>query len=161
MVILVYMWFKDDGGVDIKGLVMVQDCEGSVEFVVFDYGVYILIDGNIGKLMGMCVYKLIMLMKEIDVLMFYLYKVVMSGQMFKLVEIKWYKIDDVGKEKEYFNMKFDNVKIVVVNLVMYDIKNLDYEKYNYFENVEFCYEMIMWLYKDGNIIYKDIWNEWF
>lgn len=81
--------------------------------------------------------------------------------MFKLVEIKWYKIDDVGKEKEYFNMKFDNVKIVVVNLVMYDIKNLDYEKYNYFENVEFCYEMIMWLYKDGNIIYKDIWNEWF
>jgi type VI secretion system secreted protein Hcp len=84
---------------------------------------------------------------------------VTSGQTLKSVEIKWYKIDDAGKEKEYFNTKLDNVKIVAVNPVMHDIKNPDYEKHNHLENVELRYETITWSYKDGNIIHKDTWTE--
>jgi type VI secretion system secreted protein Hcp len=89
----------------------------------------------------------------------YLYKAVTSGQTLKSAEIKWYKIDDAGKEKEYFNTKLENVKIVAVRPKMLDIKDPDYEKHNHLEEVELRYETITWSYKDGNIIHKDTWNE--
>lgn len=75
------------------------------------------------------------------------------------IEIKWYKIDDAGKEKEYFNTKLDNVKVVAVKPKMLDIKNPAYEKHNHLEDVELRYEKITWSYKDGNIIHADSWNE--
>jgi type VI secretion system secreted protein Hcp len=89
----------------------------------------------------------------------YLYKAVTSGQTLKSIEIKWYKIDDAGKEKEYFNTKLDNVKVVAVNPKMLDIKNPAFEKHNHLEDVELRYEKITWSYKDGNIIHADSWNE--
>jgi type VI secretion system secreted protein Hcp len=159
MAIPAYMWVKDDGGADIKGSVTVQGREGSVELVAFDHGVNIPTDGNTGKLTGTRVHKPVKLTKETDASTPYLYKAVTSGQTLKSVEIKWYRIDDAGKEKEYFNTKLDNVKIVAVNPKMLDIKNPDYEKHNHLEDVELRYETITWSYKDGNIIHKDTWNE--
>ena len=114
MAIPAYAWFKDDGGADIKGSVTVQDREGSVEIVALDHGVHIPTDGNTGKLTGTRVHAPITFTKETDASTPYLYKAVTSGQTLKSVEIKWYKIDDAGKEKEYFNTKLDNVKIVGV-----------------------------------------------
>lgn len=84
---------------------------------------------------------------------------VTSGQTLKSAEIKWYKIDDASKEKEYFNTGLENVKVVAVSPKMLDIKIPDYEKHNYLEEVKLRYETITWLYKDRNIIHKDTWNE--
>jgi type VI secretion system (T6SS) effector Hcp len=70
------------------------------------------------------------------------------------VEIRWYRIDDAGKEKEYFN-----TRLVAVKPKMHDIKNPDYEYHNHLEDVELRYETITWSYKDGNIIHRDTWNE--
>jgi type VI secretion system secreted protein Hcp len=131
MAIPAYMWIKDDGGADVKGSVTVQGREGSVEVVALDHGVSIPTDSNTGKLTG----------------------------TLKSIEIKWYKIDDAGKEKEYFNTRLDNVKVVAVKPKMLDIKNPAYEKHNHLEDVELRYEKITWSYKDGNIIHADSWNE--
>ncbi len=116
-------------------------------------------DGNTGKLTGTRVHAPITLTKETDSSTPYLYKAVTSGQTLKSVEIKWYKIDDAGKEKEYFNTKLDNVKVVAVRPKMLDIKNPAFEKHNHLEEVELRYEQITWSFKDGNIIHKDTWNE--
>ena len=97
--------------------------------------------------------------KETDASTPYLYKAVTSGQTLKSIEIKWYKIDDSGKEKEYFNTRLDNVKVVGVTPKMLDIKNPAFEKHNHLEDVELRYEKITWSYKDGNIIHADSWTE--
>jgi len=159
MAIPAYMWIKDDGGADIKGSVTVQGREGSVEVVALDHGVSIPTDSNTGKLTGTRVHRPINFTKETDASTPYLYKAVTSGQTLKSIEIKWYKIDDAGKEKEYFNTKLDNVKVVAVNPKMLDIKNPAFEKHNHLEDVELRYEKITWSYKDGNIIHADSWNE--
>jgi type VI secretion system secreted protein Hcp len=153
------MWLKDDGGADINGSVTVSGRENSVEVVAFDHSVYIPTDNNTGKLTGTRTHKAITLTKEVDASTPYLYKAVTSGQTLKSVEIKWYTIDDAGKEKEYFNTKLDNVKVVAVRPKMLDIKNPAYEKHNHLEDVELRYETITWTYKDGNIIHQDTWNE--
>lgn len=159
MAIPAYMWIKDDGGADIKGSVTVQGREGSVEIIALDHGVSIPTDSNTGKLTGTRIHRPITFCKETDASTPYLYKAVASGQTLKSVEIKWYRIDDSGKEKEYFNTKLDNVKVVAVKAKMLDIKNPSYERHNHLEDVELRYETITWSYKDGNIIHKDTWNE--
>ncbi|MGO4154881.1 Hcp family type VI secretion system effector [Cupriavidus sp. YAF13] len=159
MAIPAYMWIKDDGGADIKGSVTVNSREGSVEVVAFDHGVSIPTDSNTGKLTGTRVHRPVVFTKETDASTPYLYKAVTSGQTLKSVEIKWYKIDDAGKEKEYFNTKLENVKVVGVTPKMLDIKNPAFEKHNHLEDIELRYEKITWSYKDGNIIHTDSWNE--
>jgi len=159
MAIPAYMWIKDDGGADVKGSVTVQGREGSVEIVAFNHGVSIPTDANTGKLTGTRVHRPIRLTKETDAATAYLYKAVTSGQTLKSVEIKWYKIDDAGKEKEYFNTKLDNVKVVAVEPKMLDIKNPAFDKHNHLEDIELRYEKITWSYKDGNIIHTDTWTE--
>ncbi|AJG21849.1 Hcp family type VI secretion system effector [Cupriavidus basilensis] len=159
MAIPAYMWIKDDGGADIKGSVTVNGREGSVEVVAFDHAVSIPTDSNTGKLTGTRVHKPVVFTKETDASTPYLYKAVTSGQTLKSVEIKWYKIDDAGKEKEYFNTKLENVKVVGVTPKMLDIKNPAFEKHNHLEDIELRYEKITWSYKDGNIIHADSWNE--
>ncbi len=159
MAIPAYMWIKDDGGADIKGSVRIQGREGSVEVVEFDHAIEIPTDGNTGKLTGTRVHKPLTFVKEFDAASPYLYKAVTSGQTLKSVELKWYQIDDAGNEKEYFNMKLDNVKVVSVAPVMHNIKDPAREKYNHLEKVALRYEKITWAYKDGNIIHSDSWNE--
>ena len=159
MAIPAYMWLKDDGGAAIKGSVDVNGREDSVEIVEFQHNVRIPTDANTGKLTGNRVHEPIVLFKEYDASSPYLYKAVTTGQTLKAVEIKWYQIDDAGQEKEYFNTKLDNVKVVGVAPVMHNIKDPTRERYNHLERVELRYEKITWTYKDGNIIHSDSWNE--
>ncbi len=159
MAIPAYMWIKDDGGADIKGSVRIQGREGSVEVIEFNHAIEIPTDGNTGKLTGARIHKPLTFVKEFDAATPYLYKAVTSGQTLKSIELKWYQIDDAGNEKEYFNMTLDNVKVVSVAPVMYNIKDPTREKYNHLEAISLRYEKITWAYKDGNIIHSDSWNE--
>lgn len=159
MAIPAYMWIKDDGDADIKGSVTVQGREGSVEVLEFDHGVNIPTDGNTGKLTGTRIHTPMTFVKEFDAASPYLYKAVTSGQSLKGIEIRWYKIDDAGVEKEYFNMQLANVKVVSVKPRMFNIKDPQKEHYNHLEEVQLRYEKITWAYKDGNIIHSDSWVE--
>lgn len=96
MVISGNMWIYDDGGVLIKGGCDVVDREFSIEFKGFYYNFFIFIDNVIGKFIGICQYLLMIIVKEFDYFSLYFYKVVVIGQNLKFVEIKWYKISDVG-----------------------------------------------------------------
>ncbi|MDF7675595.1 Hcp family type VI secretion system effector [Neisseriaceae bacterium ESL0693] len=159
MAIPAYLWIKDDGGSDVKGSVTVQEREGSVEVLAFDHEVYIPTDGNTGKLTGTRVHKPVSFVKEYDASSPYLYKAVTNGQNLKSLEFKWYRIDDAGQEKEYFNTLLENVKVVAVRPKMHNIKELSKERYNHLEEVELRYEKITWSYKDGNIVHSDSWVE--
>ncbi|WP_329911739.1 Hcp family type VI secretion system effector [Serratia quinivorans] len=159
MAIPVYLWLKDDGGADIKGSVNVKDREGSIEVVAQEHCVYIPTDNNTGKLTGARIHQPFLFTKEIDSSSPYLYKAVTTGQTLKSAEFKWYRINDAGQEVEYFNTKLENVKIVKVVPVMYDIKDASKEKHGHLETIALRYEKIIWTYKDGNIIHSDAWNE--
>jgi len=159
MPIPIYLWLKDDGGADIKGSVNVNGREGSIEVVGQDHDVYIPTDNNSGKLTGTRIHAPFVFTKEIDASSPYLYKAVTTGQTLKVAEFKWYRIDDAGKEVEYFNIMLDNVKVVKVSPKMHDVKDPAKERHSHREVVELRYERITWAFNDGNIIHSDSWNE--
>lgn len=69
--------------------------------------------------------------------------------------LKMYRINEVGLEVEYFNIVMVNIKIMVIILNLYLVGMISI----YFEDIDFCYEMIIWIYIEGNIMYCDLWND--
>lgn len=159
MAIPVYLWLTDDGGAELKGSVNVQQREGSIEVVAQDHSLYIPTDNNTGKLTGARIHAPFTFSKEIDASSPYLYKAVSTGQTLQSAEFKWYRIDDAGQEVEYFNTLLEGVKVVKVAPKMHDIKDPAREKHNHLEEIELRYEKITWIFKDGNLIHSDAWNE--
>ena len=159
MAIPAYLWLKDDGGADIKGAVDVRDREGSIEILGFGHGLYLPTDNNTGKNTGTRVHSPLVFEKEFDSSSPYLYKAVATGQTLNSAEFKWYKINDAGREVEYFNMLLVNVKIVSICPLMHDVKNHSTEKHNHLESISLRYEKITWKHCDGNIIFSDSWSD--
>ncbi|MFD1554477.1 Hcp family type VI secretion system effector [Paraburkholderia silviterrae] len=159
MPIPAYMWLKDDGGADIKGSVTVQSREGSIEVIGFGHGVNLPVDSKTGDITGSRNHSPMHIEKEFDASSPYLYKAVATGQSLKSAELKWYRINDAGKEEEYFIMLLESVKVVGVNPGMANTKLAGMSQLNHVESIGLMYERITWHYKDGNIKFTDSWNE--
>jgi type VI secretion system secreted protein Hcp len=158
MAIPAYMWLKDDGGADIKGSSRVQGREGSVEVKGFSHGLNLPVDNHSGKVTGQRMHSPMLIEKEFDSVSPYLYKAVAKGQTLKSAELKWYRINDAGKEEVYFTMLMEGVKVVGVNPNMANM-NSDSSGMNHFELVSLLYDRITWHYADGNIQFSDTWEE--
>ena len=159
MGIPVYMFLYDDSGNIIKGGIDIQGREYSVEVLGLHHSVHIPTDNHNGKFTGTRRHLPFLIEKEIDSSSPYLYKALSMGQALKRVELKYYRINDAGQEAEYFTILLENVKVVNLMPVMFDIKDPAKEKFNHMEIVEFRYQKITWLYLDGNIQHTDAWNE--
>jgi type VI secretion system secreted protein Hcp len=154
-----YMWLKDESGNEIKGSVDVAGREGSVEVLEFHHEVRIPTDRDTGKLTGTRKHEELKIMKAFDSSSPYLYKAVCEGETYKTVELKWYRIDDTGTEKEYFNHKLEGVKVCSVKPIMFNVKDPDYERYVHMEEVSLRYSKITWTFNDGNLQASDSWKE--
>ena len=82
-----------------------------------------------------------------------------TGQKLKSAEVKFYRINDAGQEVEYFSAMMEDVMVVTVGPMMYDVKSQYGEARNHLEMIELVYEKITWRYVDGNIIHSDSWND--
>jgi type VI secretion system secreted protein Hcp len=159
MPIPAYMWIKDENGNPVKGSVDVAGREGSIEVIEFHHEVRIPTDPDTGKLTGTRKHEALAFVKAIDASSPYLYKAVCEGQTFDIVEIKWFRIDDSGTEKEYFNHKLEKVKVCSVKPVMHNVKNKDFERFVHMEEVCLRYQKVTWTYLEGNLQASDSWME--
>ncbi|HKR42819.1 MAG TPA: type VI secretion system tube protein TssD [Paraburkholderia sp.] len=159
MPIPAHLWLKDDGGSDIKGSSTVESREGSIEIISFSHGVNLPVDSIAGKVTGARTHAPMVIEKEFDASSPYLYKAVSRGQTLKSAEIKWYRINDAGKEEVYFIMLMEGVKITGVNPGMVNIKLAQASALNHVECVSMMYDRITWHYTDGNIKHTDAWTE--
>lgn len=158
MPIPAYMWLKDDGGADIKGSVDVKDREGSIEVIGFSHGLNLPVDSSAGKITGTRSHSPMMIEKEFDSSSPYLYKAVATGQTLKSAELRWYRINDAGREEAYFIITIEGVKITGVNPGMPNVKMAGNSQINHMESISLMYEKITWRYVDGNVQYTDEWN---
>jgi len=137
-----YMWLKDDGGSDIKGSVTVQGREGSIEIIGFGHGVNLPVDNKTGDITGSRSHSPMHLEKEFDASSPYLYKAVATGRALQSAEVKWYRINDAGREEVYFIMLLERVKVTGVNPGMANTKLADVSQLNHVESVSLMYDRI-------------------
>ncbi|PSS47460.1 type VI secretion system tube protein Hcp [Enterobacter sp. FS01] len=150
-----HLWLEDENGSPVVGGCIMPLRLGSIELKSFSHGVTIPVDPNLGKLTGTRVHRPITIVKEFDRTTPLLYRAVCEGRTMKKATIKMYRILDTGIEAEYFNILLENVKFTTV--APYLAPNG--MSSTHLETLELRYEAITWKYTDGNIIYRDAWND--
>lgn len=154
MSIPAYLWLTDENGSPIIGGSLVSDRVGAIELKSFTHNVSIPADSQTGRLTGTRVHSPILLQKEFDKVTPLLYKVLSQGTTLKSATIKMYQILDAGIEKEYFNIMLSNIKITSITPDLYAGSLTG----THLESIMMRYESIIWKHVDGNIQYKDEWN---
>ncbi|MFD3246671.1 Hcp family type VI secretion system effector [Rahnella aquatilis] len=149
-----YIWLVDENGSPIVGDSLVSGRLGAIELKSVNHNVSIPTDQHTGRLTGTRVHSPISLQKEFDKATPILYRALCQGVTLQSATIKMYQITETGTEAEYFNIILDNVKIVAITPNLYPGGQTG----THFENILLRYETITWKYCDGNIIYKDTWN---
>ena len=128
---------------------------GSIELKSFSHGVTIPVDPNWGKLTGTRIHQPVTIVKEFDQTTPLLYRAVCEGRTMKKATIKMYRILETGIEAEYFNIILENVKFTTVAPFL----SPGGMSSTHLETLELRYEAITWKYTEGNIIYRDSWND--
>ncbi|MXF45852.1 type VI secretion system tube protein Hcp [Raoultella sp. Lac2] len=149
------LWFTDENGSPIVGGSMVLGREGSIEIKSLSHHLAIPTDRNTGKLTGTRIHTPILIQKEFDRTTPLLARAICKGITLRSAEIKMYRINEAGFEVEYFNILLENVKVTGVTPSLHP----GAVSGTHLENIELRYETIQWKYTDGNIIFKDGWNE--
>lgn len=150
-----YLWLTDENGSPIIGGCTVHGREGSIEIKSLSHHLTIPTDRNTGKLTGTRIHTPILMQKEFDRTTPLLARAICKGITLKSAVIKMYRINDAGFEVEYFNLTLENVKVTSLTPSLHP----DAATGTHLENIELRYETIEWKYVDGNIIFKDGWNE--
>ena len=150
-----HLWLEDENGSPVVGGCIMPLRLGSIELKSFSHGVTIPVDPNLGKLTGTRVHRPITIVKEFDRSTPLLYRAVCEGRTMKKAIIKMYRILDSGIEAEYFNIILENVKFTTVAPYLAPNEMSS----THLETLELRYEAITWKYTDGNIIYRDSWND--
>ena len=148
-----HLWLEDENGSPIIGSCMMPTRLGSIELKSFSHGVTIPVDPSWGKLTGTRVHRPITI--EFDQTTPLLYRAVCEGRVMKKGIIKMYRILESGIEAEYFNIVMENVKFTTVAPFM----TPNGMSSTHLETLELRYEAISWKYTEGNIIYRDTWND--
>ena len=150
-----HLWLEDENGSPIVGSCLMPLRLGSIELKSFSHGVTIPVDPIRGKLTGTRVHSPITIVKEFDQTTPLLYRALCEGRTMKKAVIKMYHIQESGIEAEYFNIIMENVKFTTIS--PYLAPNV--MSSTHLETLELRYEAITWMYTQGNIIYRDSWND--
>ncbi len=159
MAIPAYMWLIDDQGNKIEGSVNVTGRDGSIEILEYSHAVSIPTDSQDGNITATRKHSAISIAKAFDASSPYLFKACCKGQKFQKAVIRWYKIDDTGREVEFYEHVLEGVKISTFAPVMANVKTPGVEHIPHIENIDLRYEVITNTYLDGNISFADSWNE--
>lgn len=110
-----------------------------------------------GKVTGTRQHSPFQFTKELDSASPYLFKAAATGQALKSAEFRFYHINDAGQEVEYYRITLEHVKVISVSPVMHDTRGC--MGTGHMEEAAMNYEKIIHLYKYGNLLAHDAWNE--
>ncbi len=151
-----HIWLTDENGSQVVGGCLMPERIGSIELKSVMHSVSIPVSPNTGKLTGTRIHSPIAVQKEFNKTTPILFRALCEGRTFKSATIKMYQILDAGIESEYFNIFLENVKITTISPYLYPNGMTS----THMENIELRYETITWKYTEGNVLYRDTWNEY-
>ncbi len=135
-----HMWLKDDQGGDISGAVQVSGRIGSIGIFEYMNNIYISTDSDTGELTGTRKRNAINVVKAFDASSPYLFKTCCNGQRQQQAVIRWYSIDDAGRERQDYEHALEGVKINSYSPGMENAKNPTMEKIPHIEAISMRYE---------------------
>ncbi|NMP29556.1 type VI secretion system tube protein Hcp [Rahnella sp. SAP-1] len=150
-----HLWLTDENDSPIVGSCLMPARLGSIELRSVNHHVCLPADNNSGRLTGTRIHTPIKIQKEFDRTTPLLFRTLCEGRLLKTAMLKMYRTNDAGIEVEYFNILMENIKITAITPNLHPSGMTS----THLEDIEYRYETITWKYTEGNIIYRDTWND--
>jgi len=87
-----------------------------------------------------------------------LYQALCTGEHFKDVTLKWYRIASTGQEEHYFTTLLEDAILVAIRPFMPNALDKETEQYGHMEECSFTYRRITWTFEDGGVTATDDWS---
>ncbi len=141
------------GGATKKGV------EDLIEVNTFEHSIVSPRDAASGLPTGKRQHSPIVIVKEIDKSTPLIYQALVTNENLPTVEFKFWKLDDTGKETQYFTIKLTNANIASVEQLNQNSDTRpDLNNFAEYEQVAFTYQKIEWTWVDGGITAMDDWE---
>lgn len=150
-----HLWLTDENGSPVVGGCLMPSRLGSIELKSLTHNVTLPVETSWGKLTATRIHAPIVLQKEFDQATPVFFRALCEGRTCKAATIRMYRILEAGIESEYFNILLENVKITAISPSLLPNGMTS----THLEDIQLRYESITWKYTEGNIIYRDAWNE--
>ena len=147
----------------IKGSVTQKGREGTIMVIEAKHEVLVpMSNTGGGAAVGKRVHKPFVITKELDKSSVLLYQAMVNMEELTTWELKFYTpggtASSAGMEKQHYTVRLSNVFITDIRFTLPNTKNTDTAKLNPYEEIEFIYQSIEWVWVDGNITTTDQWQ---
>ncbi len=148
-------WFTGMAVGPIEGSNTIAEREGSVRVFAYDHAVEIPTDRATGRLAGTRMHKEVIIRAEIDSSTPILYKVLTNGEGLTEVKIVFYKIDDQGDEKPYYEEVLEKAKLVGLQTICPNTLDPLLDRWNHYAEIRLRFEDLTKRFIDGGLEYTD------
>lgn len=152
-----YIWIYDENGTPINSDCHVEGREGSIEALAFSYGVELPTDKFTGTSTGTRKHETACLTKAYCPASPVLFDACCHGKTLKQLIIRWYLIDENGREQEYFTHSLDDVKVVSYRQQLRHVKEAKNDLHLHEDTIAFRFSKIAMRHHVGNIEASDSW----
>ncbi len=152
-----YLWLTDEHANPIQATTNVKGREGSIEVYAFEYGVELPVDRFNGITNGTRQHLMATIRKSFDPTSPMLFQAACDGRTLKDATLRWYRINEDGKEEEYFTHHLEDVKVVSYRQQLHHVKEESHSIKTHEDVVSLRFAKITLKHHDGNIEASDTW----
>jgi type VI secretion system secreted protein Hcp len=141
----------------IPGSCIQKDRDGAIQILALDHSVEIPVDIKDATATGTRRHGAMKLVANIDSATPLMMECVCTSKTIPTVEIKYFNINDEGKETNYYTIKMEKVRVTRVQHWYPNVDDEATKNYKDMINYELRYDKITWVFADGNIEFSDTW----
>lgn len=142
----------------IEGSCDMSGREGTMLIEGFEHDVTIPRDPQTGLSTGKRVHGPFKVIKVFDKASPLLYKALCTGEHFKNVTLKWYRISPKGQEEHYFTHELEDAILVQMKPWMPNCLDPSTESLTHMEDLLFTYRKIVWRWEIDGVEAEDDWK---
>lgn len=153
-----YMTLEGQNQGKIEGDCDQSGREGAIVLYAIEHDIEIPRDTHTGLPTGQRIHHPLKVTKHFDKATPQLYQACTSGEQFKEVEIKYFRINEKGQEEHYFTIKLENAILVSVQAYKPLTILAENKPYHDMQTLQFTYSKIIWTYEPDGIETEDDWK---
>jgi type VI secretion system secreted protein Hcp len=163
MALNAFLKLKGDKQGEIKGSVTQKGREGKIMVTAASHEVITPRDIVSGLPVGRHMHKPFVITKPLDKSSPLLYTALVNNENITVWELQFWTAAaggagaGGGTEKQHYTVKLSNARITDIRFIMPNNKITELAKLAEYEEVEFVYESIEWVWTDGGITASDKW----
>ena len=142
----------------IQGSCEIERREGTIVVYSLGHNVTVPTDPASGLPTGRRVHNPLKILKEIDKSSPRLYQALVTGERLAKFILRFYRINDEGREEHYFTIQLEDAVIVSMTPSFPTAFLSQNESYRHMETVAFVYRKITWTWEPDGIESQDDWR---